>query len=439
MSDRDALIAAILVNPDEDTPRLMFADWLDEHGDPARAEFIRLQCALAREFEAEADLPDDFGTGHSYDSQWGMSGRPHDTEERLTLLRREQELLIAHAEEWRNGLPEYANGFRFQQSIRFHRGFVGRVCVALGPLIKSPAALWRHHPVDSLLLINGGAARLKIPTCRPLAALRELWLVGDAMAPDMVAPIADCPYLSGLRRLGFGHEVADAAARDLARSPYLKPVTLEFDASKMGEPEFAALMNRPFASRLRRLKVRASEHYGAHVVADAPLTELRRLELRYSSYGDAGVAALTRSKYLTQLVTLDLSNTNLTDAALRALAGWPGLASVRALNLGENREITARGVAELLKSPHLKPIYLGLCWTGTGDTGAKALAEWPGLATLIALDFWCAGVKDTGVLALADSPHWRDIRYLKFGGADEFGEAAKKCIRKRFGACKIDI
>jgi uncharacterized protein (TIGR02996 family) len=33
MSDRDALRAAIRANPDEDTPRLAFADWLDERGD----------------------------------------------------------------------------------------------------------------------------------------------------------------------------------------------------------------------------------------------------------------------------------------------------------------------------------------------------------------------------------------------------------------------
>jgi uncharacterized protein (TIGR02996 family) len=45
MSDEAALLAAIQAHPDEDTPRLMYADWLDEHGQPERAEFIRLQCA----------------------------------------------------------------------------------------------------------------------------------------------------------------------------------------------------------------------------------------------------------------------------------------------------------------------------------------------------------------------------------------------------------
>ncbi|MCI0702082.1 MAG: TIGR02996 domain-containing protein, partial [Planctomycetia bacterium] len=51
MDDRQALMAAIIANPQEDTPRLVFADWLQEHGDKhdqARAEFIRLQIKLAQ-------------------------------------------------------------------------------------------------------------------------------------------------------------------------------------------------------------------------------------------------------------------------------------------------------------------------------------------------------------------------------------------------------
>ena len=34
-------------HPEQDAPRLALADWIDEHGDPARAEFVRLGCALA--------------------------------------------------------------------------------------------------------------------------------------------------------------------------------------------------------------------------------------------------------------------------------------------------------------------------------------------------------------------------------------------------------
>src|SRR4051794_19420115 len=48
MPDDDAFLRAIIDNPDDDLPRLVYADWLDEHGDPDRAEFIRVQCELVR-------------------------------------------------------------------------------------------------------------------------------------------------------------------------------------------------------------------------------------------------------------------------------------------------------------------------------------------------------------------------------------------------------
>src|SRR4051794_12921603 len=51
MSDAQGLLAAICDQPEDDAPRLVYADWLEEHGqadDRARAELIRVQCAAAR-------------------------------------------------------------------------------------------------------------------------------------------------------------------------------------------------------------------------------------------------------------------------------------------------------------------------------------------------------------------------------------------------------
>lgn len=48
MDDRSALLAGIAAAPDDDLPRLVYADWLDDHGatdlDRATAEFVRLSC-----------------------------------------------------------------------------------------------------------------------------------------------------------------------------------------------------------------------------------------------------------------------------------------------------------------------------------------------------------------------------------------------------------
>ena len=51
MTHDEAFLQSIRETPDDDAPRLIYADWLEEHGDAraaARAEFIRLQCQRAR-------------------------------------------------------------------------------------------------------------------------------------------------------------------------------------------------------------------------------------------------------------------------------------------------------------------------------------------------------------------------------------------------------
>jgi uncharacterized protein (TIGR02996 family) len=48
VTHEDAFLADIVENPDDDGVRLIYADWLEDHGQPERAEFIRVQCELAR-------------------------------------------------------------------------------------------------------------------------------------------------------------------------------------------------------------------------------------------------------------------------------------------------------------------------------------------------------------------------------------------------------
>jgi uncharacterized protein (TIGR02996 family) len=45
VSEQDALLEAVFKSPRDDTPRLVYADWLDEHGEGLYAEFIRTQIA----------------------------------------------------------------------------------------------------------------------------------------------------------------------------------------------------------------------------------------------------------------------------------------------------------------------------------------------------------------------------------------------------------
>src|SRR4051812_2844446 len=48
MPNARPFLEAVRDSPDDDAPRLVFADWLEEQGESARAEFLRVQCELAR-------------------------------------------------------------------------------------------------------------------------------------------------------------------------------------------------------------------------------------------------------------------------------------------------------------------------------------------------------------------------------------------------------
>lgn len=53
MSEEAAFLSALKANPADDTARLVYADWLDEHDQPQKAEYLRLVAVLAR---ASGDL-----------------------------------------------------------------------------------------------------------------------------------------------------------------------------------------------------------------------------------------------------------------------------------------------------------------------------------------------------------------------------------------------
>src|SRR6476659_1158863 len=52
--DERAFLRAIAAAPDDTAPRLVYADWLDERGDP-RAEFVRVQVRLREHLESDPE------------------------------------------------------------------------------------------------------------------------------------------------------------------------------------------------------------------------------------------------------------------------------------------------------------------------------------------------------------------------------------------------
>jgi uncharacterized protein (TIGR02996 family) len=110
MTHDEAFLEAILEAPQDDTPRLIYADWLEEHGDP-RGEFIRLQCRLASK-----DEDDPFWSG---------------------LEARERQLLVEHEADWLGPLHSLLKRWTFR------RGFLDDVTLAAGLYLDHADALRR--------------------------------------------------------------------------------------------------------------------------------------------------------------------------------------------------------------------------------------------------------------------------------------------------------
>ncbi len=164
MTEREALLRAVCENPDDDTPRLVFADWLQENGEEERAEFIRFQIELRRP--------------------------PQDEREREALISRGAELFAANEAAWRAELPAEP-GWEWGM---FNRGFVEELTLwSEATPVSDPALAFATAPLVHLTFMETAIG----PWIPHLRRIRELTL-GDCPLTDAEA-IALCAPDLGLR------------------------------------------------------------------------------------------------------------------------------------------------------------------------------------------------------------------------------------------------
>ena len=187
MTEREALLAAVYANPDDDTPRLVFADWLQENGEPERAEFIRVQCELAGE------LPPRAGRG--------------------ALVSRTHKLLRAHESRWRSELIEVEPmAWRWD---RFERGFVDSLFVYdAAQFTHFASRLFACSPSSSLTFY-----RLKDPGALAgiavLRQVRHLSIWTNRPIADSVRRLAYATNLKALEEIAILGPTIDFALEDL--------------------------------------------------------------------------------------------------------------------------------------------------------------------------------------------------------------------------------
>jgi uncharacterized protein (TIGR02996 family) len=194
MSDETALLRAIAAHPDEDTPRLAYADWLDEHGDANRAAFIRGQIEYTH-------LRDD---------------SPH----RREVAFRCRQLLDAHENDW---LAAHS----FERDWHWARGFVEGFTSTPEVLHGEDADLFATHPFRRLWLweLNGDPAGVHlIPANNRLAALD---LIGNRLNTNALKKLARVTHLPHLRELGLMfNALRDTAIPVLCGEPFFQRLDL---------------------------------------------------------------------------------------------------------------------------------------------------------------------------------------------------------------------
>jgi uncharacterized protein (TIGR02996 family) len=330
MTDRDALYRAICADPDDDTPRLAFADWCDEAGQPERAAFVRAQ------IEATHAEP--------------FSPQARDAESRA------YSLLVVHFNEWAGGLADRS------PEVRFRRGFVEHVAFQSGAFLRHADAVFEAEPVRSLRLTRYPnwqelGSLLPVFESPHLRRIRRLDFTGfpDFMVEEYAA-LAGCPHLAGLRELSLantpvpphwlaefltGTALPELTGLDLADAAHVGPCLAEA-LPRVGHRHFRRFhlsgvtslnsdqLRHILASRcLKGVEELRLEWRGRPGEAGPlfhldlgwvlPWERLAALDVSGHGVGLDGVLAITRTREAAGLRWLRLANSALSSEAVRTL------------------------------------------------------------------------------------------------------------------------
>ena len=448
MSERDALMRNIVENPDEDAPRLVFADWCQENGDEDRAEFIRVQIERAR--------LDEFDERHQ------------------DLEPREVKLLARHRREWTGNWP-----FQHYSPTVFRRGFIERLegC-GTGRFNEHIDSLLARHPVREAWLEWPGdresSERDAEGLLRPprLSGFTEGQLRGLGLnhrhrrvirLRELERLLASVE-LRGVRRLvvphvvdpasppGFEHVLFDTFPRiakhlEALRLPgsVNRPRTLEravrseladtltcfgLEGADLDEGSVRALTESSLWCGLTELdlgSLRRGSSFPTLGLAEAVgRSQLRRLNVVSLSETSPGeyVPTLCRSERWGELESLKLSGP-LHGDLFREFVNHEHFARLRRLHI-HAADLDAEDATVLAEHPNsrgLRELVLYGC-PRLDHHGVARLVNSPQLSRLVCLDLDRCPIGEETPVALARSPHMSNLRWLGLGPLSDAGVRA---------------
>lgn len=294
MPDEQSFLDEITASPDDDIPRLIYADWLEENGDP-RGEFIRIQCELAT---------------------------LRKTQKRFAELRSEEARLLAKYErKWSEGFP-----YSLRKCV-FRRGFIEACWVALSFFLRNSDKILRLSPLRDVVFTQ---------------------------SKDKLPALARCPGLSRLRSVQFKQLNWPVDVQDFASSPYLHGV--ETIRGRWTTKGLIALARSPHTGTLRELELEGDFwDEGIEAIADSDHLRLRKLNLSYG-LTNTSIQHLSRAKFGPTLEDLNLNGVNIQDRELMQLIDSPSLTALtvlRATNGYGRSGVRGEALIALAASPRL--------------------------------------------------------------------------------------
>jgi uncharacterized protein (TIGR02996 family) len=418
MSDRDALLRAIIDNPAEDTPRLVFADWLDENADgfptPAaarsRAAFIRDDVLLSQRDEFDPVR-----------LRWELVEKP-----------------AREAEPWIDAtLPPGYTHYELSRDPLFRRGFPWAITVLRRGSAPLPAdaiplerVRFRHCGHDGIDMLHTAPWRWR---------LSAIEFDGRNSLSYAFRRLFRLDSLDRLERMAFLEDaISMVEARELVASPLfrkLTSLTISRAAPSGAVTVAEAIASGGAATGLRELGLISSRTPVASlaVLLDSPAaSEFESLSLGGDQMGrPQKLRVVGEAARLAKLRSLDLSSDAPSEAGLEAFLASPLASTLRRLDLsrcGLNRDR-----AQLLASGAFGGLrVLKLNGNAVGNDGAAALARSPHLAGLLVLELSYSQVGDEGVEAILESPLADALVLLDLTGSPASDET-KQLLKARMG------
>ena len=407
-ADEAAFLARVCEQPDDDGPRLIYADFLDEFGDP-RGAFIRVQCALAKLEPGDA--------------------------RRITLEEDEKGYLAQYREAW-NPLRGLAGW------VEWRRGFVEVVNIEARLFLMRGAELFHLAPVRHVRLLDVAGLLKPVLASPHLGRVAELSVKNQHFDDELARRLADAPQLANLRALCVErNRISDRGVEALAHSPHLSNLkALDLGDNHAGDLGACRLADSPRLATLETLELRHNEigFGGLEVLASSGrLERLSVLGLRRNEIGHADRRYLTGAgSGRLGLRRLDLRENGMTPDHLESLCDLLSATSVEDLDLSENR-LGDEGVRQLATSACLDGVRsLALRRNAVSDAGVRALAQSPHLARLTRLDLAENAIHNPGAELLLGSQALAGLRHLSLSRAG-LSMRIRRALHARFGTRMI--